>query len=89
MSTSVAIQTRTQCDEIWSFIYSKEKNLPEDLRGQFGIGNIWTWVALDSDSKLAISWLVGNRDADYAKVFMQERTLHRVSRTAYSSRQTA
>ena len=63
---------RIQCDEIWSFIYAKEKNLPENLRGQYGLGSIWTWIALDSDSKLAISWLVGNRDADYAKIFMQD-----------------
>jgi IS1 family transposase len=63
---------RVQCDEIWSFIYAKEKNLPENLRGRFGVGSIWTWVALDSDSKLAISWLVGNRDAEYAKIFMRD-----------------
>jgi IS1 family transposase len=63
---------RIQCDEIWSFVYAKEKNLPEHLRGRFGLGGIWTWVALDSDTKLAISWLVGNRDADYANVFMQD-----------------
>src|SRR3972149_3339750 len=49
---------RVQCDELWSFIYAKDKNLPEEKRGQFGLGSIWTWVALDSDSKLAISYLV-------------------------------
>jgi IS1 family transposase len=63
---------RVQCDEIWSFIYGKDKNLPENLRGKFGVGSIWTWVALDADSKLAISWLVGNRDAAYAHTFMQD-----------------
>ena len=63
---------RVQCDEIWSFIYAKEKNLPENLKGKYGVGSIWTWVALDSESKLAISWLVGNRDADYAKIFIQD-----------------
>jgi len=63
---------RVQCDEIWSFIYSKDANIPEDMRGQYGIGSIWTWVGLDADSKLAISWLVGNRDADYANVFMED-----------------
>jgi IS1 family transposase len=63
---------KVECDEIWSFIYAKEKNLPKNLRGKFGLGSIWTWVALDSDSKLAISWLVGNRDAEYAKVFMRD-----------------
>lgn len=63
---------RVQCDEIWSFVYAKEKNLPENLQGKFGLGSVWTWVALDSDSKLAISWLVGNRDAEYAKIFMED-----------------
>ncbi|MDL1893629.1 DDE-type integrase/transposase/recombinase [Sphingobacteriales bacterium CHB3] len=63
---------RVQCDEIWSFIYSKDKNIPENKRGKHGIGSIWTWVGIDADSKLAISWLVGNRDAAYARVFMQD-----------------
>ena len=63
---------RVQCDEIWSFIYSKDKNIPEKFKGKYGIGSIWTWVALDSDSKFAISWLVGNRDAEYARIFIQD-----------------
>ncbi len=63
---------RVECDEIWAFIYGKEKNIPEELRGKFGIGSIWTWVAIDADSKLAISYLVGNRDSEYAKVFMYD-----------------
>lgn len=66
------IAKRVQCDEIWSFIYAKDKNLPDDLRGKYGVGSIWTWVAIDSDSKLAISWLVGNRDAEYANIFMKD-----------------
>ena len=61
-----------QCDEIWSFVYGKDKNLPRDLRGKYGIGSVWTWTAIDADSKLAISWLVGNRDAEYAKIFMED-----------------
>lgn len=63
---------RVQCDEIWSFCYAKDKNLPEEYRGQFGMGSVWTWVGMDADSKLAISWLVGNRDASYAHIFMQD-----------------
>lgn len=63
---------RIQADEIFSFIYAKEKNLPESLRGKYGVGSIWTWVALDADSKLVVSYLVGNRDADYAKIFMDD-----------------
>lgn len=63
---------RVQCDEIWSFVYAKEKNLPEKLQGKFGVGSIWTWTAIDADSKLIVSYLIGNRDAEYAKVFMED-----------------
>lgn len=61
---------KIQCDEIWSFCYAKEKNVPEDKKDEFGYGDVWTWVALDSDSKLAVTWLVGMRDAAWAKAFM-------------------
>lgn len=63
---------RVQCDEIWSFVYSKQRNIPEHLRGTPGIGDIWTWTAIDADSKLAVSWLVGGRDAEYANEFMRD-----------------
>lgn len=55
-----------ECDEIWSFCYSKQKNIPEEFQGTFGYGDVWTWTAIDSDTKLVPSWLVGertNRDA--------------------------
>lgn len=61
---------RVQCDEIWSFCYAKEKNLPKHLKGKPGYGDVWTWTALDPDSKLMISWLVGERDGAYATEFM-------------------
>src|ERR1700689_5178290 len=48
---------RVQCDEIWSFCYAKDKNVPREKRGQFGFGDVWTWTAIDSDTKLIISWL--------------------------------
>src|SRR5262245_50666198 len=48
---------RIQCDEIWSFCYAKEKNVPEDKKGQFGYGDVWTWTAIDADTKLCVSWL--------------------------------
>ncbi len=57
---------RIQCDEIWQFCYAKEKNVPADKRGQFGYGDVWTWVALDADTKLVPSWCVGTRDAGTA-----------------------
>jgi IS1 family transposase len=50
-----------EADEIWSFCYSKQKNVPEEHKGEFGYGDVWTWVALDADSKLAVTWLVGER----------------------------
>ena len=63
---------RVQCDEIWSFVYAKDKNLPEKMQGKYGLGSVWTWTAIDADSKLMISYLVGNRDAEYAKIFMED-----------------
>src|ERR1700686_4919343 len=46
---------RIQCDEIWSFVYSKAKNVPEEKQGHYGYGDVWTWVAIDADSKLVVS----------------------------------
>ena len=63
---------RIQCDEIWSFCYAKQKNVPLDKHGQFGYGNVWTWTAIDADSKLCVSWLVGSREADTALEFMDD-----------------
>lgn len=63
---------RVECDEVWSFCYAKQKNIPKDKRGQFGYGDVWTWTALDSNSKLIISYLVGLRDAGYAFEFMTD-----------------
>ena len=63
---------RIQCDEIWSFVAKKQKNVPEATRGLFGQGDCWTWVALDADSKLVVSYMVGLRDAGYAHEFMQD-----------------
>lgn len=63
---------RIECDEIWQFCYAKQKNVPKDKKGQFGYGDVWTWTALDADSKLIVSWLVGGRDAGTAYEFMQD-----------------
>ncbi len=57
---------RIECDEIWSFCYAKAKNVPRDKQNQFGYGDVWTFVALDADTKLALSWLVGLREPQYA-----------------------
>ena len=63
---------RMQVDEIWSFCYAKEKNVPDEARGEFGYGDVWTWVALDADTKLVPSWLVGRRDAICASEFLSD-----------------
>jgi len=63
---------RLQADEIWSFVYAKQKNVPQEMRGQFGYGDVWTWTALCADTKLVPSWYVGTRDADAAYRFMSD-----------------
>ena len=75
---------RIQCDEIWSFCYAKQKNVPADKHGQDGVGDVWTWVAIDADTKLVLSWLVGRRDAADAMLFLRDvaaRLAHRVQVT--------
>jgi IS1 family transposase len=75
---------RIQCDEIWSFCYAKQKNVPADKQGQFGFGDVWTWVAIDPESKLVVSWRVGGRGANTARDFMHdlaERLVARVQLT--------
>ena len=47
---------RVQCDEIWSFCYAKQKNVPQGKQGQSGYGDVWTWTALDADTKLVPCW---------------------------------
>jgi IS1 family transposase len=63
---------RVQCDEIWSFAYAKQKNVAKAKRKDLAYGDVWTWVALDADTKLAISYLVGGRDSDYAMALMDD-----------------
>jgi IS1 family transposase len=63
---------RIECDELFSFCYAREKNVPQDKKGQFGFGDVWTWTALDTDSKLLCSWAIGDRGAETAKVFMKD-----------------
>ena len=63
---------RIQCDEIWQFVGAKQKNVPVERRDEFGIGDVWTWVAIDADSKLICSWLIGKRDPGCATEFIQD-----------------
>jgi IS1 family transposase len=62
---------RVQADEIWSFVYGKDKNLTlEQVKS--GLGSVWTWKAIDADTKLVISYTIGDRGADTAKAFMED-----------------
>lgn len=63
---------RIQVDEIWQYVYAKAKNVPEEKRGQFGYGDCWTWVALDAESKLIVTWRVGPRDRATAYELMHD-----------------
>lgn len=73
-----------ECDEVWSFCHAKERNVPDEKKGQFGYGDVWTWTAIDQDSRLLISWLVGTREADDALAFaldLRSRLANRVQIT--------
>jgi IS1 family transposase len=75
---------RIQCDEIWSFCYAKAKNLPEKYAGAWGYGDVWTWTAIDAETKLVPSWAVGRRDAFTGHGFIRDlasRLAHRVQFT--------
>ncbi|MDE3073347.1 MAG: IS1 family transposase [Pseudomonadota bacterium] len=60
---------RIQCDEIWSFVGAKQKNVAQ---GAVGYGDVWTWTAICADTKLVASWMVGSRDGDAAKTFIAD-----------------
>jgi IS1 family transposase len=80
---------RIQADEIWSFVYAKATNVPEDKQGIFGYGDVWTWTAIDPDSKLVLSWVVGPRDIETGRVFMRDvasRLANRVQLTTDGNR---
>lgn len=75
---------RVQCDEIWSFCYAKAKNVATAKAAPEEAGDVWTWTALDADSKLIVSYLVGGRDAEYANAFisdLKDRLTNRVQLT--------
>ena len=61
---------KIQCDEIWSFCYAKEKNVPEEMKGKLGFGDVWTWTAIDADTKLIASLSCWGRSTEYAKKFI-------------------
>jgi IS1 family transposase len=63
---------RVQCDEIWSFVYAKAKNVPTAKAAPEGAGDAWTWTAIDADTKLVAAWMIGPRDGGVAFDFMQD-----------------
>jgi transposase-like protein len=74
----------SQVDEIWSFVYAKAKNVPAEMKGKFGVGDVWTFTAIDADTKLMPSFLVESRDAGCATEFLQDlagRLINRVQLT--------
>lgn len=76
---------RIQVDEIWSFIYTKEKNVPSAKAAPNGAGDAWTWTALDADSKLIAAYFVGDRDGECAMWFidgLRQRLANRVQLTS-------
>ena len=77
--------SRVQCDEVWCFCYCKEKNLPDSMKDRDDVGSMWTWTAMDADTKLVFSWRIGTRDATTGHEFMQDvesRLANRVQLTA-------
>ncbi len=75
---------RLQVDEVWAFCYAKAKNVPADKKGTFGFGDLWAFTAVDADTKLIPTFLVGSRDAGTATDFMQDlagRLVNRVQLT--------
>lgn len=74
---------RVQVDEIWSFVYSKQKNVPEGMEGQ--AGDVWTWTAICADTKLVPSFLVGGRDGGYAMDFITDLACRMASRIQLTS----
>ena len=82
-----------EADEIWAYCYAKQKNVPEQFKGTPGYGDVWTFTAICADTKLIPTWLVGERTADDADVFLRDlaermdgRIQHRRTATACTCR---
>ncbi len=76
---------RLQLDEIWSFVYAKQKNVATAKRQDLAYGDVWTWTAICADTKLVASWLVGGRDADHANDFVSDLAGRLASRVQLTS----
>lgn len=76
---------RLQVDEAWAFCYAKQKNVATAKKAPEGAGDIWTWVGLDAESKLAVSWYVGGRDSEAAMIFMDDLAKRLANRVQLTS----
>lgn len=76
---------RIQVDEIWAFCYAKEKNVPTAKAAPKQAGDLWTWTAIDADTKLVPSWLIGGRDSEYAMTFMDDLAKRLANRVQLTS----
>lgn len=76
---------RVQVDEIWSFTYAKQKNVATAKAAPEGAGDTWTWTAIDAETKLVMSWLVGGRDSEYAMAFMDDLAKRLANRVQLTS----
>ena len=76
---------RVQVDEIWSFVYAKQRNVATAKRLDLAYGDVWTWTGIDADSKLILSYLVGGRDSDYAIAFMDDLSSRLANRVQLTS----
>ena len=72
--------SKVQCDEIWAFCAAKQKNAAAKKAPVEGAGDVWTWTAIEGNSKLIVSWLAGGRDGEYAKAFMDDVASHLANR---------
>jgi IS1 family transposase len=76
---------RVQVDEIWAFVYAKQKNVPLAKKAPPQAGDVWTWTAIDADTKLIPSWFVGGRDSDAAMIFMEDLASRLANRVQLTS----
>jgi IS1 family transposase len=76
---------RVQVEEIWSFTYAKAKNVAKAKKAPIEAGDTWTWTAIEADTKLLVSWLVGGRDSDYAMAFMDDLRSRLANRVQFTS----
>ena len=80
----LAIQ-RLECDELWGFVHCKDRQVPKAKMDVPGMGSQWTWIALDADSKLIVSWLIGDRNIDHARAFIGDLRSRLVARPQIST----